>query len=300
MPGDDNARYQLFETTLMEVRQQKGLTQAEVAAKLEKPQSFVSKYEIGERRLDVIEFLEVCKALSANPLEVLKKLDPGTDGPESILSRWSITENDLTELVDHNPSLRGMVFGYVAEKKFHDAFLEHPAITEKVKDDDHARKSKGDRRIIYKGKTLTIEVKSLQTAMVKQLGPDKWSGKAQCDGSDRRTIKFPDGTELVTTCLLRGEFDLLAINCYAFGGKWRFVFAKNSDLPRSTYGKYSEVQRKQLIASLVPVTWPPETPFTEDPFALLDELLQEQPEVAVVEKTETAVVEQTVLEVKPT
>lgn len=195
---------------------------------------------------------------------------------ESILKRWGITEKQLTDLVDQNPSLRGMLLGYVAEKKFHDAFLNHPKITEKSKDDDHDRSKKGDRRIIYKGKTLIIEVKSLQTAMVKQIGKDTWEGKSQVDGSDRRVVRFPDGTELNTTLLLRGEFDLLAVNCFAFGEKWRFVFAKNKDLPTSNFTKYTEEQRKQLIASLVPVTWPPKPPFTDNPFKLLDELVTEK------------------------
>jgi len=193
----------------------------------------------------------------------------------SILQRWGITEAQLTELVDQNPSLRGIMLGYVAEKKFHDTFLEHPEITEKGKDDDHDRKKKGDRRIVYKGKTLIIEVKSLQTATVKKLGPDQWEGKSQVDGSDRRIIKFPDGSELNTTLLLRGEFDILAVNCFAFGEQWRFAFAKNKDLPTSNFKKYTEEQRKQLIASLVPVSWPPKPPFTDNPFSLLDELVRE-------------------------
>lgn len=179
------------------------------------------------------------------------------------------------------------MLGYVAEKKFNDTFLEHPEITEKGKDDDHDRKKKGDRRIVYKGKTLIIEVKSLQTAMVKKLGPDQWEGKSQVDGSDRRIIKFPDGSELNTTLLLRGEFDLLAVNCFAFGEQWRFAFAKNEDLPTSNYKKYTEEQRKQLIASLVPVTWPPKPPFTDNPFSLLDEVVRERdiPAPIVEEKT---------------
>lgn len=193
----------------------------------------------------------------------------------TILERWGITERDLTDLVDQNPSLRGMMLGYVAEKKFHDAFLEHPEITEKEKDDDHNRKKKGDRRIVYKGKTLIIEVKSLQTAMVEKRGPDEWFGKAQVDGSDRRIVRFPDRSELNTTLLLRGEFDLLAVNCFAFGEQWRFAFAKNKDLPTSTFIKYSAEQQKQLIASLVPVHWPPKPPFTDNPFKLLDELIAE-------------------------
>lgn len=194
----------------------------------------------------------------------------------SILDRWGVSEEQLTYLIDNNPSLRGMVLGYVAETKFHDSFLDHPEITEVGKDDDHDRKKKGDRRIVYKGHTLTVEIKSLQTAMCVENSDGSWSGKSQVDGSDRRIVKFPDGSELNTTLLLRGEFDLLAVNCFAFGETWKFAFAKNSDLPTSTYRKYSPAQREQLIASLVPVSWPPQHPFTDDPFELLDELIDER------------------------
>jgi DNA-binding XRE family transcriptional regulator len=45
------------------LRSDVGLTQAELAARLGRPQSFVSKYESGERRLDLIELSEVCLAL---------------------------------------------------------------------------------------------------------------------------------------------------------------------------------------------------------------------------------------------
>lgn len=59
---------------MLDARETRKLTQAEVAARLDKPQSFVSKYETGERRLDVIEFLAVCKALEIRPADVLKAL----------------------------------------------------------------------------------------------------------------------------------------------------------------------------------------------------------------------------------
>lgn len=39
-----------------------------------RPQSFVAKYEGGERRLDVIEFIEVVEALDANPCDVVAEL----------------------------------------------------------------------------------------------------------------------------------------------------------------------------------------------------------------------------------
>ena len=68
---------------------------------------------------------------------------------------------------------------------------------------------------------------------------------------------------------------MLAINCFAFQGKWDFAFARNEDLPRSNYHKYTVKQRRQLLASLVPVTWPPEPPYSE-PFTVLDRIAKDR------------------------
>ncbi|MNF15991.1 helix-turn-helix protein [compost metagenome] len=51
------------------------MTQAQVAERLGKPQSFVSKYERGERRLDVIEFIEVCRLLGVEPEKLIQRLE---------------------------------------------------------------------------------------------------------------------------------------------------------------------------------------------------------------------------------
>ncbi len=67
--------YELLQKLLVDTRKSQSLTQAEIADRLNKPQSYISKYEIGERRLDVIEFLEVCQALSVKPASLLKKLE---------------------------------------------------------------------------------------------------------------------------------------------------------------------------------------------------------------------------------
>lgn len=194
-------------------------------------------------------------------------------GKRSILTRWGITEAELTELVDNNPSLRGILLGYVAEKKFHDKYLTGNDITESTKDDDHDRSKKGDRRILYKGHIFLIEVKSLQTNLVKKLGPDSWRGKSQVDASDSRNVSFPNGSTLITTCLKRGEFDILGINCFAFGDRWRFAFALNTELPQNTYKKYSEYQRKHLLPTLIEVGWPLKPPFTENFFEILNKLV---------------------------
>ena len=67
-------RYQILKTLLLEARREAGLTQVELAAKLSRPQSFVSKYERGERRLDLVEFLEVADALGFQPARFIKRL----------------------------------------------------------------------------------------------------------------------------------------------------------------------------------------------------------------------------------
>jgi transcriptional regulator with XRE-family HTH domain len=66
--------YDLFRFYLTRARQRAGLKQSDLAEKLGRPQAFVSRYETGERRLDVIEFLEVARALAVEPAEILGKL----------------------------------------------------------------------------------------------------------------------------------------------------------------------------------------------------------------------------------
>lgn len=58
--------YRVFIDLLVNARISSGLTQVQVAAKLGKPQSFVSKYERCERRLDFPEFEEVAEVLGVN------------------------------------------------------------------------------------------------------------------------------------------------------------------------------------------------------------------------------------------
>jgi transcriptional regulator with XRE-family HTH domain len=59
---------------LVAARRKADLTQTELAERINKPQSFVAKYEGGERRLDVIEFLAVARALGADPQHILRDL----------------------------------------------------------------------------------------------------------------------------------------------------------------------------------------------------------------------------------
>lgn len=70
-------RYDRLKQALVDARRDRGLSQVEVAALLARPQSFVSKYERGERRLDVIEFLEVAHTLGVDPITLLQQVLDG-------------------------------------------------------------------------------------------------------------------------------------------------------------------------------------------------------------------------------
>jgi transcriptional regulator with XRE-family HTH domain len=67
----DNGAYKKFREMLVLVRKSAGVTQAELSQRLGRPQSFVSKFERGERRLDVVEFGEVARALDVDPAKWL-------------------------------------------------------------------------------------------------------------------------------------------------------------------------------------------------------------------------------------
>ena len=61
---------ELLKELLRDLRDRAGLRQIDVAEAIERPQSFVSEYEAGQRRLDLVELREVCVACGSS----LKKL----------------------------------------------------------------------------------------------------------------------------------------------------------------------------------------------------------------------------------
>ncbi|MAY14728.1 MAG: hypothetical protein CMI06_05245 [Oceanospirillaceae bacterium] len=68
----------LYHEILKRLRVKKEVTQHQLADVLGRPQSFVSKYESGERRLDVLEFIQVCKALDEPPSDVIQLIEKGS------------------------------------------------------------------------------------------------------------------------------------------------------------------------------------------------------------------------------
>lgn len=59
---------------LANARERAGLTQQQLAKRLRKPQSFISNYERGQRRIDVLELLRIIEALDDNPVEIFRKI----------------------------------------------------------------------------------------------------------------------------------------------------------------------------------------------------------------------------------
>ena len=62
---------------MIKARKAARLTQHQLAKRLKKPQSFVAKYEGGERRIDVVEFLWIAAAIGADPVKILRALKAG-------------------------------------------------------------------------------------------------------------------------------------------------------------------------------------------------------------------------------
>ncbi len=75
--------YDAFRDILVAVRKDAGVTQVELAERIGKPQQFVSKYEKGDRRVDLVEFIAICRALRIDPKDafstVLRKVPKAFD-----------------------------------------------------------------------------------------------------------------------------------------------------------------------------------------------------------------------------
>ncbi|HEX8145285.1 MAG TPA: helix-turn-helix transcriptional regulator [Pyrinomonadaceae bacterium] len=69
-----SGKYEQFQRLLIQAREDAGLSQQDVADRLGRHQTYVSKCERGERRMDLIEFLEIARAVGFDPHKFIKKL----------------------------------------------------------------------------------------------------------------------------------------------------------------------------------------------------------------------------------
>jgi transcriptional regulator with XRE-family HTH domain len=65
----------VLQTFLRELRQEAGLLQTELAERLKRPQAFVSRYEVGEKMLDLPELRQICEALEITLVEFVQSYE---------------------------------------------------------------------------------------------------------------------------------------------------------------------------------------------------------------------------------
>ena len=75
-----NREYVALRSLLRAIRREAGISQAELATRLGVPQSFVSKIESGERRIDIVELRRICVALECSFGNVIALLERNLDG----------------------------------------------------------------------------------------------------------------------------------------------------------------------------------------------------------------------------
>ena len=67
-------RHQRLIEILIDARKRAGIRQAELARRVGKTQTFVARFEAGQRRIDAIELLALCEIIGIDPLKVVRKL----------------------------------------------------------------------------------------------------------------------------------------------------------------------------------------------------------------------------------
>jgi transcriptional regulator with XRE-family HTH domain len=67
-------RYEKLQRLLRDLREKQGVRQQELAERLGRPQSYVSKYEGGERNIDLVELIDVAKSIDLDPAVVISEL----------------------------------------------------------------------------------------------------------------------------------------------------------------------------------------------------------------------------------
>lgn len=73
------AQRKLMTELLRGIRLEAGLTQVELAARVRKDQAYISRYESGQRRLDLLEVREICQALGITLEEFVRKLEKAVE-----------------------------------------------------------------------------------------------------------------------------------------------------------------------------------------------------------------------------
>lgn len=162
----------------------------------------------------------------------------------SILSGF--TMDDIQELIDENSSLRGYLQGYLAERALKAQIIQIPGVESVIKIPDRDQE-KGDFKVVYKGVPITIEAKSVMTDSIRSdVLSQTWQGSVMVKNTDKREVQVDGIGTITTTKLERGQFDILAICCFAVSGEWDFLFIENRFIPAADEG-YNLLKTKFIV-----------------------------------------------------
>jgi hypothetical protein len=184
------------------------------------------------------------------------------------LQDLQLTEHELMDMLDEQPSLRAIVLGYIARRKLRSLLAQTFTGGPVVRQDDHERKRRGTFTVLHGKKSVAIRCCSLQANSVKTK-----SATYQCDASDCRDLKLPSGRTIRTTCVLASTFDIVAVSTFTFDQKWQFAYAAANDLARTKptkRRKLSKTDAESLLSCSQRITFPVEEPYTHDIFAIVD------------------------------
>lgn len=150
----------------------------------------------------------------------------------SILSQF--TNEELENVIRDNPSLRGYLQGYLAEVALMKYLVTLEGVSSVTKIPDQ-HKDKGDIRVTYKDQKVTIEVKSIASNSVREdVLNDTWEGKVQIKNTDKRKVEVEGIGIISSSSIIKGQFDILAVSCYAVSGQWDFLYMGNEYLPEKS------------------------------------------------------------------
>lgn len=201
----------------------------------------------------------------------------------SFMQRLGLDETRLEVMATQKKGFFSHLLGGASEFAFQEQYLEnHPDITDVCAQGDHCKSEKGDYRFRYKGhwiklptfEDLTVEVKcarKIKPLKTKPIYP--FRSAVNISHRDKTKILMPDGTTEETNVIFADEYDILAVDFWHAFGQHVFIFARLIDLPKEIDG--IEI-RSKVIKSNVHVSWPPEHPFTDDFYGLLDQILTEK------------------------
>ena len=187
----------------------------------------------------------------------------------------SLSPEDIVATIKHAPSLRGMLLGYIAEEMFEKYIVQQYKFIQlediETHDDHDRRFNKSDRTIRVRDRFYSIQLKSIQTNSIKRnLETSLLQADVQNDASDSRTVNLPNGNSIITTCYVRGEYDILAVPLFPFTGRWNYAYKRNVDCRATKSKKYTPQDAQHLLATTEIITWPLTNDWCMDLSDLLD------------------------------